>query len=102
VDGTAGTFAGVFNEAIVNNDPLNPRMAFGQAQSASPFFGAEALQNSAFVPYNLATAFPMTSGTPEFIPQVFQTLPLGGIFAPTLEFDSASSISFQAVVSGVP
>jgi hypothetical protein len=99
VDGFAGTFAGVFNEAIVNNDPGSPRAAFGQFQN--PDFVAEALQNAAFETYDLTTAFPLTSGTPEFIPQIFQTDPLGGIFTPTLEFDSASATRFQAVI-GVP
>jgi PEP-CTERM motif len=98
VDGLTGTLAGSFNEAIVNNDPSSPRAAFGQAQSASPFFVAEALQSSAFETYDLSTAFPLTSGTPEFITQIFETGPLGGILTPTLEFDSASLASFQAVV----
>jgi hypothetical protein len=100
VDGFSGTFAGVFNEAIVNNDPGSPRAAFGQFQGGTDFV-AEALQNPAFETYDLKTAFPLTAGTPEFILQVFQTDPLGGIFAPTLEFDSASAISFQAT-TGVP
>lgn len=102
IDGLTGTLAGSFNEAIVNNDPSSPRAAFGQAQSASPFFVAEALQSSAFETYDLSTAFPLTGGTPEFITQIFETGPLGGLLTPTLEFDSATSASFEAVLVPEP
>jgi hypothetical protein len=92
---TVGSTSGAltFNEAILNTDPMNPRVAFGQANSMG--FVAEALQNGSFASYNLKTAFPLTPGTPEFIPQVFDTS------VGFLEFDSASSASFEAT-GGVP
>ena len=53
----------------------------------------EGLTNSAFTTYNLASAFPLTSGAPSFITQVFETSD------GPLEFDSASSMTFQAITA---
>jgi hypothetical protein len=93
VGAASGNLTGVFNEAIVNSDPANPRVAFGQFTGAD--FVAEALQDSSFAPYELKTTFPLTPGTPVFMTQVFETS------VGSLEFDSASFASFQAT-GGVP
>jgi hypothetical protein len=49
-------------------------------------------------PTILAHSFPLTSGDPNFIPQIFQISPLGGILYDTLKFDNASFAEFQATV----
>lgn len=90
---SAGTFTGAFNEVILNPDPANPRVLFGQFTGAD--FVAEGLQDASFASYNLKTAFPQTPGTPEFITQVFETA------TESLEFVSATFASFEAT-GGVP
>jgi hypothetical protein len=94
VGSTSGTLTGLVNEAILNTDPMSPRVAFGQANSMG--FVAEAVQNGSLASYDLKTTFPLTSGTPEFIAQVFETS------VGSLEFDSASLASFEATTGSVP
>jgi PEP-CTERM motif len=97
---TVGTSSGSFdgpdftNAVVLNPSPGFPAIVFSQGSPAGGV--AEGLINSAFETYNLAGSFPLTSGTPSFITQVYQTS-AGGL----LEFDSASSVSFQAT-GGVP
>jgi hypothetical protein len=93
VGSTSGDLTGTFNEVILNTDPTTPRVVFGQSRGA--FFVAEGLQNSAFASYDLSTAFPLTSGDPLFEAEVFETS------VGSLEFDSASSASFEAAL-GTP
>jgi PEP-CTERM motif len=91
----SATLTGVGNDVVLDTSPSFPIIVFGQSQSAAPFGVAEGLSNSAFPSYNLASAFPLTSGAPAFDakPQVFETSD------GALEFDSASSMSFQAITA---
>jgi hypothetical protein len=86
--------AGLTNTVVLNPSSSFPAIVFGQGNSGGGV--AEGLINPAFETYDLATGFPLTAGTPSFITQVFDTS-TGSL----LEFDSASSVSFQAV-GGVP
>ncbi|HXP32349.1 MAG TPA: PEP-CTERM sorting domain-containing protein [Stellaceae bacterium] len=65
---------------------------FGENQPSPVFFVAEGLSNATFGTYDLATALSLTTGTVSFSPQIFSTS------AGDLEFDSISSMSFQAIV----
>lgn len=85
---------GNFNQVILNKDPAFPRIGFGQGQPAPVFFVAEATSNFAFAPYDLASAFPLTSGTPSFATQTYLTS--GG----DLTFTSISALSFEATTPG--
>jgi hypothetical protein len=99
VTGASDTLAGNFNEVILNSDPSFPRVGFFQSQGSGPnsLFGGEALQNSAFVPYNLSTSFPLTSGT--VADQQFTFLTADGT---GFNVSSVSALSFEAVTAAVP
>lgn len=95
IGASTGSLLGNFNEVGLNQDPNFPRIIFGQAQSASPFFVAEGIENSVFVPYDLASAFPLTTGT------VSQTA--GSLYFTSLGdlvFSDITSMSFEAVIPG--
>jgi hypothetical protein len=79
-------------EVVLINGPTGSaaNVGFGQAQPAPVFFVNEALFNSAFQNYNLATAFALTGGTVSFGPQTYLTN-LGN-----LTFASITSLSFVA------
>jgi hypothetical protein len=82
--------------AVNTGDAAFPRIIFGQSQPSPVFFVAEGAENAAYASYDLTTAFALTAGTPEFIPQTFLTS-IGD-----LTFRGADSISFEAVISGTP
>ncbi|HEX4179367.1 MAG TPA: PEPxxWA-CTERM sorting domain-containing protein [Caulobacteraceae bacterium] len=96
VDGSSGSLSGMglTNTVVLNPSSSFPAIVFGQGNSLGGV--AEGLINPAFETYGLAGPFPLTSGTPSFIPQVYVTSA-----GASLEFDSASSVSFQAI-GGVP
>jgi hypothetical protein len=90
---TSVAFTGGASEIISNASSTFPAEAFGQPVPGG--FSAEGVVNSAFIGYDLTTAFPLTGGDVSFLPQTFTTS--GG----DLSFTGISSLSFQAV-SGVP
>lgn len=80
------------NEVILNPDPANPRVGVGQIVVLPFNVSVEAVQNSAFETYNLATAFPQTTGTLETADDVYSTN-LGN-----LELSDITALSFRAEV----
>jgi hypothetical protein len=95
IGASTGSLLGTFNEVALNQDPSFPRIIFGQGQSASPFFVAEGLENSVFVSYDLASAFPLTTGTVEQTAGSLYFTSLGD-----LVFSDITSMSFEAVIPG--
>jgi hypothetical protein len=90
------TLNAVFDSGTVvnlNTDPAFPLIGFGQTIPPSSFV-EEATRNSAFTPYNLASAFPFTAGTPSFLAQTYLTN------KGNLDFSTISALSFQAATPG--
>jgi hypothetical protein len=85
------TLTGTTNEVI---DNTNAPGFIGFAQF--PLISVEATINAVFETYQLATALPLTIGTPSVAPATYSTS------AGNLDFTTITALNFQAVTPSVP
>jgi hypothetical protein len=96
IGATTGSLTGAGNQVFLNPtfDTGIAAVGFGQFQLTSPFFVAEVTTSgSPLTAYNLATAFPLTNGTPNVITQTYFTS------VGDLVINSMSAMSFEAVIN---
>jgi PEP-CTERM motif len=87
-----GTLTGTTNE-VIDNTAAPGYIGFAQL----PLISVESTTNSVFETYQLATALPLTIGTPSVAPATYDTN-LGN-----LDFTTITALNFQAVIpSAVP
>lgn len=92
VGANMGTLTGTTNE-VIDNTAAPGFIGFAQF----PLISDESTTNSAFETYGLATALPLTIGTPSVAPATYYTT-LGD-----LDFTTITALNFQAVIpSAVP
>jgi hypothetical protein len=75
---------------LIDNPAAGGFLGFAEFSPTPPGLAVEAMTGSTFVTYDLQTALPLTAGGVSFIPQIYTTS------AGHVEFDSISSLSFQA------
>jgi hypothetical protein len=85
------TLTGTTNE-VIDNTAAPGFIAFAQL----PLISVEAMTNAAFETYHLATALPLTIGTPSVAPATYSTS------AGNLDFITITALNFQAVTPSVP
>jgi hypothetical protein len=85
------TLTGTTNE-VIDNTAAPGFIAFAQL----PLISVEATTNAAFETYHLATALPLTIGTPSVAPATYSTS------AGNLDFITITALNFQAVTPSVP
>jgi PEP-CTERM motif len=85
------TLTGTTNE-VIENTAAPGFIAFAQL----PLISVEATENVVFETYNLATALPLTIGTPSVAPATFETS-IGN-----LDFTAIAALNFEAVTVPEP